>query len=103
MSKLPVTCKICNKVLQEKNLANHISVVHEKNKAFKCELCSHSCSTKKFLQTHQLLYHKNDQTKIADNTKPAEENKSGNETSIKRAKMAVNTRKKEGNIAHCKF
>ena len=101
MSKLPVTCKICNKVLQEKNLANHISVVHENNKAFKCHLCGHSSSNKIFLQTHHLLYHKNDQT-----TKPAEENKSGYETLkpktlIKKAKMAVHTRKKEENIAHC--
>ena len=65
MSKIRVSCKICNKDLLEKNLPSHISTVHEGNKRYKCHLCPHSASTKNFLQAH-LLFHKHAQAKKPD-------------------------------------
>ena len=65
MSKIRVSCQICNKDLLEKNLPSHISRVHDKDERYKCHLCPHSSSTKNFLQAH-LLFHKDAQTMKSD-------------------------------------
>ena len=54
---MKVQCPLCDKKLHKRTMKNHINVIHEGKKQFKCEDCKISFGFKESLKKHIICIH----------------------------------------------